>query len=76
MRLCIAFLIFVVAGVAATATASPDVVRRASALYQRTDYEGSLRILAEDPTPDGAAYLLSGKNYFMLGDYKKSHRFL
>ncbi len=75
MRLCIAFLIFVVAGVAATATASPDVVRRASALYQRTDYEGSLRILEEDPTPDGAAYLLSGKNYFMLGDYKKATDF-
>jgi len=75
MRLWIAFLIFVVAGVAATATASPDVVRRASALYQRTEYEGSLRILEEDPTPDGAAYLLSGKNYFMLGDYKRATDF-
>jgi Flp pilus assembly protein TadD len=75
MRLCSAFLIFVVASVAATATASPDVVRRASALYQRTEYEGSLRILEEDPTPDGAAYLLSGKNYFMLGDYKKATDF-
>src|SRR5580704_6757098 len=75
MRLCSAFLIFVVAAVAATATASPDVVRRASALYQRTEYEGSLRILEEDPTPDGAAYLLSGKNYFMLGDYKRATDF-
>jgi Flp pilus assembly protein TadD len=75
MRLCIAFLILVVAGVAATATASPDVVRRASALYQRTEYEGSLRILEEDPTPDGAALLLSGKNYFMLGDYKRATDF-
>jgi Flp pilus assembly protein TadD len=75
MRLCIAFLILVVAGVAATATASPDVVRRANALYQRTEYEGSLRILEEDPTPDGAALLLSGKNYFMLGDYKRATDF-
>ena len=75
MRLCSAFLIFVVAAVGATATASPDVVRRASALYQRTEYEGSLRILEEDPTPDGAAYLLSGKNYFMLGDYKRATDF-
>jgi Flp pilus assembly protein TadD len=56
----------------AIATASPDVVSRANALYQRTDYEGSLKVLSEDPAPDPANYLLSGKNYFMLGDYKKS----
>jgi Flp pilus assembly protein TadD len=59
-----------------TAGASPDVVGRASALYQRTEYEGSLHILADDPTPDGANYLLRGKNYFMLGDYKRAIEFL
>jgi Flp pilus assembly protein TadD len=58
-----------------TAGASPDVVRRASALYQRTEYEGSLHVLAEDPAPDAADYLLSGQNYFMLGDYKKAIEF-
>ena len=51
---------------------SGSSVRRASALYQRTEYEDSLHVLEEDPTPDAAAYLLSGKNYFMLGDYKKA----
>jgi len=56
----------------AIATASPEVVSRASALYQSTDYEGSLRLLAEDPAPDAANNLLSAKNYFMLGDYKKA----
>jgi Flp pilus assembly protein TadD len=59
----------------AAVVASPDVVRRASAFYQRTEYENSLHVLAEDPTPDAAAYLLSGKNYFMLGDYKKATDF-
>ncbi len=58
-----------------TAVASPDVVRRASALYQRTEYDSSLQVLAEDPAPDAAGYLLSGKNYFMLGDYGKATDF-
>ena len=50
-------------------------MRRASALYQHTAYEDSLHVLAEDPTPDSAVYLLSGKNYFMLGDYKRATEF-
>jgi Flp pilus assembly protein TadD len=57
------------------AAASEDVVRRAAALYQRTEYQQSLHVLAEDPTPDAADFLLSGKNYFMLGDYKKATDF-
>ena len=56
-------------------SASLDVVRRAGDLYQRTDYAGSLHILAEDPAPDAASYLLTGKNYFMSGDYKKAVEF-
>jgi Flp pilus assembly protein TadD len=59
-----------------TAGATPDVVGRASALYQRTEYESSLHILADDPAPDAANYLLRGKNYFMLGDYKRAIEFL
>ncbi|MGA2211794.1 MAG: tetratricopeptide repeat protein [Bryobacteraceae bacterium] len=59
-----------------TAGASPDIVRQATALYQRTAYEDSLHILAEDPAPDAANYLLSGKNYFMLGEYKRAIEFL
>ena len=57
---------------ALTAAASPDIVRRASALYQRTDYQDSLQILEADPAPDAAVFLLAGKNYFMMGDYKKA----
>lgn len=51
---------------------SPEAVSRAAALYQHTDYEGSLRILAMDPRPDAGSYLLTGKDYFMLSDYKKA----
>jgi Flp pilus assembly protein TadD len=58
-----------------SAAASPDVVSRASALYQRTDYTGSLHVLEQDPAPDAAGYLLTGKNYFMSGDYKKAVEF-
>src|ERR1700722_15356581 len=60
---------------APTAAASPDAVRRASELYQRTEYQQSLRALAADPAPDAATFLLSGKNYFMLGDQKKAIEF-
>jgi len=71
VRVLSGFLLLVV-----TAGASPDVVSRASAFYLRTQYEDSLRILANDPAPDAAAYLLSGKNYFMLGEYKKAVEFM
>ncbi|MGD0437408.1 MAG: tetratricopeptide repeat protein [Bryobacteraceae bacterium] len=57
---------------AATVSASPDVVGRAAVFYQHTDYAASLHVLAEDPAPDAAAFLLAGKNYYMLGDYKKA----
>jgi Flp pilus assembly protein TadD len=50
-------------------------LRRASALYQSTGYVDSLRVLAEDPAPDAGACFLSGKNYFMLGDFKKACQF-
>jgi Flp pilus assembly protein TadD len=67
MRFWVCFFISV-----ATGACSTDVVVRAGALYQHTDYESSLRILAQDRAPDAPAYLLTGKNYFMLGDYKKA----
>lgn len=60
---------------AAAAAASPDVVRQAATLYQRTHYQQSLHVLAGDPSPDAGAYLLSGKNWFMLGDYTRATEF-
>jgi Flp pilus assembly protein TadD len=58
--------------VSVASAASADVVTSAGALYQHTEYENSLRILAQNSAPDAPTYLLTGKNYFMLGDYKKA----
>lgn len=70
MRVLTGILLF-----AAAACASTDVVERASELYERTEYAASLHILAADPAPDAASYMLTGKNYFMSGDYKKAVEF-
>lgn len=70
MRLLTACLVF-----SCSLLASGDAVKRAAGLYQRTDYQGSLQILAQDPAPDAATLHLTGKNYFMLGDYKKATEF-
>ena len=55
--------------------ASEDAMKRAVELYQRTDYRGSLQILARGAAPEAAAMHLTGKNYFMLGDYKRAAEF-
>jgi Flp pilus assembly protein TadD len=60
---------------AGMAAASPDAVNRAQALFQHTEYQHSLKILGGDPAPDTATYLLTGKNYFMLAEYKKATEF-
>src|SRR5665213_2373970 len=58
--------------VSVASAACTDVATRAGALYQHTEYESSLKILALENAPDSPTYLLTGKNYFMLGDYKKA----
>lgn len=55
-----------------SAFASRNTTEQAAALYRRTDYNGSLQLLAKDPAPDAAAYSLMGKDYFMLGDFQKA----
>src|SRR6185437_14883532 len=60
---------------AGMASASPDAVNRAQELYQHTQYQNSIKVLTEDPAPDAATYLLMGKNYFMLADYRKATEF-
>jgi tetratricopeptide (TPR) repeat protein len=46
------------------------------ALYQRTEYRDSLRVLESNPKPEAVDQFLTGKNYFMLGDYKKAIGFM
>ncbi|MCX6621403.1 MAG: tetratricopeptide repeat protein, partial [Acidobacteria bacterium] len=45
---------------------------RAHRLFNYTDYEGALRILAASNPADGASLLLAGRSYYQMGDFKKS----
>lgn len=47
-------------------------LKRAEDLYQRTEYQQSLKIATGDKQPTAVVYGLIGRNYFMLGDYKKA----
>ena len=49
---------------------------RAHELYQRTDYAGSLEVLAGSREQDAAVFLLMGQDYFMLAQYKKASEYL
>jgi tetratricopeptide (TPR) repeat protein len=66
MRGLIAFLL------AATWASAQDGLQRAEALYKRTDYAESLALLRDVPAPKAAVYNLIGRDYFMLGEYKKA----
>ena len=47
-------------------------LKRAENLYQRTQYEASLKIAQADHSPTAAVYGLIGRNWFMLADFKKA----
>jgi len=47
-------------------------MEEARRLYNRTEYEASLKILSALPEQDAAALDLMGRNYFMLGNFKKA----
>jgi Flp pilus assembly protein TadD len=50
-------------------------LRTAEELYQRTNFEGSLKLLDKGAT-DGPATFLLGRDYFMLGEFKKAGDYL
>lgn len=52
--------------------AAQDHFKRAEELYQRTDYRASIALLAAERPADAQSYCLIGKDYFMLGEYKKA----
>jgi len=66
MRALIAFLI--VAG----SCLAQDRFKTAEDLYQKTDYKASLQLLHSASSSDAAAQFLAGRDYFMLGEYKKA----
>lgn len=49
-----------------------DVLSKAETLYGRTDYRASLTLVRESGQTGGKALALMGRDYFMLGDYKKA----
>jgi len=61
--------------VASVLYASPPL-DRANKLYHSTDYDGSLRILLSMEQKDGSVYMMIGRNYYMLGSFKKATEFL
>lgn len=62
---------FIFAAVLATA-ADTSSIDRARQFYDRTEYESSLKLLVPSANADAAALLLTGQDYYMLGEYKKA----
>jgi tetratricopeptide (TPR) repeat protein len=56
----------------ATAAFGESNLKRAEELYQRTEYQASLSLLRETPSASPQKYCLEGRNYFMLGEFKKA----
>src|SRR5438270_13189471 len=50
-------------------------IAKAEELYRHTSYEESLNLL-DKKSSDSATNFLLGRNYFMLGDFKKSVEYL
>jgi Flp pilus assembly protein TadD len=57
--------------IAAAAFGQTDL-KRAEVLYLQTEYQASLSLLREAGPATAQAYCLEGKNYFMLGDFKRA----
>ena len=49
---------------------------RAQRLYNQTNFDESLKVLQGIPAKDHAVQALMGRNYYMLGDYKKATELL
>ena len=52
--------------------AQSPTLDQATKLYNRTDYEGSLRLLIAGTEKDARVYDLIGRNQFRLGEFKKA----
>jgi tetratricopeptide (TPR) repeat protein len=49
-----------------------DNLKQAEELYQKTEYRASLAVLQRLTPKDAAGYALAGRDYFMLGEFKKA----
>ena len=57
---------------ASTLLAAGPELERARHLYNATQFEQSLKVLQQISTKEAAVYELTGKNYYMLAEYKKA----
>ena len=62
-------LFFLISGLAIAGSGSFE---EASKLYNRTEFEASLRVLSGLAAKNAKVFDLMGKNYFMLGEFKKA----
>jgi len=63
---------FLLLGGAGLLLAGSPEIDRARKLYSLTDFEGSLKVLQSIPEKNGAAYELIGRNYYMMGEYRRA----
>jgi len=68
-------IVLCLAGAAVARSNGSDALSTAEDLYQSTDFEGSAAVL-DKHSSDAATNFLLGRDYFMLGDFKKSNEFL
>jgi Flp pilus assembly protein TadD len=67
--------LLIAGSLAVTAFAEPgDTLGKAEELYKRTDYEASLALLDQHSFNSPVNFLV-GRNYFMMGDFKKASDF-
>ena len=62
-------LFFLISGLAIAGSGSFE---EASKLYNRTEFEASLQVLSGLAPKNAKVFDLMGKNYFMLGEFKKA----
>ena len=63
--------LFIILGMACLLAYGADW-KRAEELYQRTEYKASLETALSDRQPSAEGYGLIGRDYFMLGEYRKA----
>jgi Flp pilus assembly protein TadD len=72
-RLKVTALFLVLGSLAVAAGSELDQARK---LYNLTEFEQSVKVLRAIPDPDGPVYELLGRNYYMMGEYKKASEVL
>lgn len=65
-------MFFILLAGSALSVAASDSYEKARVLFEKTDYPMSAQLLEKQSTKSGADWNLLGRNYFMMGDYKKA----